>query len=409
MSPSRVEGPVVVLACCAAIFWIGTLVFGFPGVMAGYWREAFDASRADIGRILFFVLAAVGVSMFVVGKLQESLGPARLVAAGSVAGALATVLLPMATSIAGVYLWAFVTGASSALIYLPGLTVVQRWYPLRRGLVSGLFNLFFGGSAALASPLYGFLLRDFGYGTLVGTAAAMTLVFGLAAAPLVRFPPGRAAPPASGKTGMPVPPISLTVSQSLRTQSFWLLWCTWALGGAGGVSMVLLSVSFGLSRGLDAGRAVLLLTAFNLTNGLSRLISGYVSDRIGRKWTLATVFILAAAAYFLLDRVEGLGAWMALIAVIGFALGSMFAVSAPLASDCFGLDHFGAIFGLVFTAYGFVAGVLGPWLSGVVLDATGGDYRWVFTYLGSFYLVSAILILKTTPQSECVLPDPQAG
>ena len=62
-----------------------------------------------------------------------------------------------------------------------------------------------------------------------------------------------------------------------------------------------------------------------------------------------------------------------------------FAVSAPLATDCFGMTHFGAIFGLVFMAYGFVAGPLGPWLSGHVLDSTQGNFQVVFTYLVSIH------------------------
>ena len=52
--------------------------------------------------------------------------------------------------------------------------------------------------------------------------------------------------------------------------------------------------------------------------------------------------------------------------------------------DCFGVKHFGSIFGLVFTAYGFVAGFIGPSVSGYVLDATSGNFHAVFTYLGLF-------------------------
>jgi OFA family oxalate/formate antiporter-like MFS transporter len=56
------------------------------------------------------------------------------------------------------------------------------------------------------------------------------------------------------------------------------------------------------------------------------------------------------------------------------------------------MTHFGTIFGMVFTAYGFLAGALGPWLSGYVLDVTGGNYNRVFFYLGGFFLLSTVLI-----------------
>jgi OFA family oxalate/formate antiporter-like MFS transporter len=50
------------------------------------------------------------------------------------------------------------------------------------------------------------------------------------------------------------------------------------------------------------------------------------------------------------------------------AFGTLFSVSAPLVGDCFGMDHFGSIIGLIFTAYGFVAGIIGPWFTGRLLD-----------------------------------------
>ncbi|MBO8182436.1 MAG: hypothetical protein H0Z28_06545 [Archaeoglobus sp.] len=84
---------------------------------------------------------------------------------------------------------------------------------------------------------------------------------------------------------------------------------------------------------------------------------------------------------------------------MGFAFGTMTAVSAPLTSDCFGLKHFGAIFGLVFTAYGFIAGIIGPSLSGYILDFTG-NFKLVLLYLGIFCLLSSFLILKVRPTAR---------
>jgi OFA family oxalate/formate antiporter-like MFS transporter len=77
---------------------------------------------------------------------------------------------------------------------------------------------------------------------------------------------------------------------------------------------------------------------------------------------------------------------------IGFAFGTLFSVSAPLVSDYFGLEHFGVIFGLIFTAYGFLAGLLGPSLSGYLLDLWG-NYGYVFYYLGTFSMVASLLMV----------------
>lgn len=81
----------------------------------------------------------------------------------------------------------------------------------------------------------------------------------------------------------------------------------------------------------------------------------------------------------------------------GFRLWHPVRGERPLATDCFGLEHFGAIFGVVFTAYGFLSGALGPWLGGHLLDATGGDFALVFGYLGLFFMASAGLIFLVRP------------
>ena len=174
-----------------------------------------------------------------------------------------------------------------------------------------------------------------------------------------------------------------------------------ALVGAAGISMVTLSAGFGLSMGLPLAEALILLMAFNLTNGVSRLVSGFLSDLIGRRLIMSLAFLMAAAAYFTLPNVEALATWAALSAVIGFAFGTLFAVTAPLVGDCFGMTHFGSIFGLVFTAFGFVSGALGPWLSGYLLDLTGGNFRLVFFYLGSLLLIASTMVWGASRHTEC--------
>ena len=131
--------------------------------MSGYWKSTFDIGRADVGRIMFFILSPVGFFMFFFGKLLERWAPGKLIVTGGAVAAVSTFLLPRAGSFSGVCLWAFVMGGATAMIYLSGLTVTQQWFPRRRGLVSGVYNLCFGVSAALMAPLYGRWLGEWGY------------------------------------------------------------------------------------------------------------------------------------------------------------------------------------------------------------------------------------------------------
>lgn len=61
------------LLCCVAIFFVGSFVFGFPGMMASYWQETFDVGKEDVGRLMFFILIGTGCSMYLTGKLQETI------------------------------------------------------------------------------------------------------------------------------------------------------------------------------------------------------------------------------------------------------------------------------------------------------------------------------------------------
>ncbi len=417
------RGILALVGSCVAIFWPGAVIFGYPGVMAPRWQEVFGVGSGATGSVMFFLLAGVGTFMFAVGRWQERASTRLIVSLSAVICGLSLFIASYAPSIHFIYLWAFLTGASSCFIYLPGLTVVQRWFVRRRGLASGAVNLFFGIGGAIMAPVFSNLLLTMGYEPMNRLLVVLIMATGLIGAQFVETPerlgyatglsggaetgPARAngeqnqsrwKNPRAGTTEKPAAVArSLTLKESVKTRSFWFLWVTWALQGAAGIAMVTLSVAFGLARGFPMESAALLLTAFNLTNGLSRLLSGFLSDLIGRYRTLTSTFFAAAIAYFLLIHTEALGAAAVLAAVIGFSYGTLFAVSAPLVSDCFGLKHFGAIFGLIFTAFGFLSGVLGPSLSGYLLDRTGDNFAPVFIYLGVFCVLSGFFIRMVVP------------
>lgn len=393
MGGAKRRAILAVIGSSLATFWPGALAFGYPGVLGPYWRETFQVGSAATGNIIFFMLASLGIFMFLVGRWQERWGARTILAIGGVLCGVNMVTAAYANGIAMVYLWAFINGAASCFTNMPALTLVQRWFPGRRGLMSGIVNLVFGSAAALMSPLFGRLLTVIGYGPMNLALGAMALATGLLAAGLVSDPTKLGLQPIAGGRGAAVlPSRSFTVRQALRTRDFWFIWLAWATAGAAAIAMVTQSINFGIRQGFELESAVIILTAFNLTNGLSRILTGYFSDRLKRTFTMTVTFALAAAAYFILPHTSGVAVAAVLAAFVGISLGTLFAVSAPLVADRFGMKHFGAIFGLVFTAYGFVAGPLGPWLTGIMLDAGNVDFVVVFSYLGGLSVLGAVFI-----------------
>jgi OFA family oxalate/formate antiporter-like MFS transporter len=381
------------------LFWSGSLVFGYSGVISPYWKELLGVGSGEIGNLMFFLLFCVGAFMFVVGKLQEVVGFRIIVLIGIFLCSLGLIFVTNVTSIYTIYLWGVINGIQSSLVYIPTVTVVQMWFPRTRGLVSGALTMIFGLSAGIMSPIFLLMFQNFGYVGMNQILSVLILATGIPSSIIVSAP-------RIEEVEVDLP--SMTVKDSVKTRNFWLLWLVWALQGAGGISMVTLSIQIGLSKKFAISSAVLLLTSFNIMNGLSRFISGLISDKYGRNLVMSLSFFSAGISYILLIFSFDPVVSAVLTAVIGYSFGTMFAVSAPLASDCFGLKHFGAIFGLIFTAYGFVAGIIGPSLSGYIMDITG-NYAVSLLYLGFFCIVSSLLIMMVKPAMELKVYNSRSG
>jgi len=302
----------------------------------------------------------LGSSCFLVGHWQERYGTRKMITLGIILTSFASVVVAYASSIYAVYAWAFLNGLASSFVYIPTLTLVQRWYPGKKGVVSGIVSMVFGLSAALMSPLFGKMLVSLGYVSMNLYIAFLTLIIGLAGAYFARAPDSsekpasyfavtnrysRKKPQKLRGAGKVTGKISNLCRNAYTLEVSGFFWITWTLAGAAGVSMTILSTEYGLFRGFSLESAILLLTSFNLTNGASRLISGYFSDKIGpklhhehglpccRPWPISTF-----------PWADSFAACAFLAAVIGFSFGTLFSVSAPLVADCFGIEHFGAIF-----------------------------------------------------------------
>lgn len=392
------------MGCCLAIFWSGYLAFGYPGIMSTCWQEMYHVGAAETGTVVTFMLFALAVSMFFCGKIHMQIGMRKCILIGTAFNGIALLVLMQADSIYGVYIWGFFTNIGCSFIYGPGLTTAQQWMPHRRGMASGLLNFVFGISAAVMSPVWNRILENLGYNKMNLLLLMCILVTNLIAV-IFAASPDKAGltreekeaheslfhtAARNGSAGGDRLSPDFSVGQALKTKAFWIIWFTWVFMGASGISMVSLSKSYAISLGLSS---VVILTAFNIVNGAGRIVAGILSDILGGEAAGAIAFILSAAGYAVLPHLSGLAGVAAVAACVGFGFGTLFTITSPIASGIFGLKNFGMIFGLIFTAYGFIGGMLGPALSGIILDVTGGNYTVVFGYLAIFAMVGAVLML----------------
>ena len=393
-----------VVACALAIFNSGALFFGYPGILTVYCQGTFKATSSQTGWIMTFACLGVGLLMFLSGSIHAKIGTRKCFLTGSLILLADMILVNFAKDMTLIYLWAFLCGAGNGFIYGPGVTTVQNWMPRKRGLASGILNLAFGTAAAIMSPVYNALINSAGFKTMNYIIMGMIVVLtgiALTYAELPQFSRlsdelsfelenekqlasmGSAASAAA----------SSSPKEALRTKGFWALWLCWAFMGAAGIAMVSLSGPFAISIGLSSA---VVLTAFNLTNGIGRFFAGTLSDLIGRNRTCCIAFLIGGAGYFALPHLRNIILVCIAAAFVGFAFGTLFAATAPRISDLFGLEHYSMLLSLVFSGYGLVGGLLGPAFSGWLLEASK-SYLVVFCVLGAFCLLSAFFVTQANP------------
>lgn len=273
--------------------------------------------------------------------------------------------------------YCLIAGASSGMTYGPMLCCVQRWFPERRGLATGLASGAFGFSTVVFAPLVSRLLASFELPVALRILGIVFLAVGICACLLIRAPEEQPA-------GAMEPDNSLTLRQAIRTPPFWLLALMCFFYNGTWNMLNPLVKSLGIERGLSAGAATVCVSLTGLMNASGRLLMSLLSDRIGRLRTLALLCgATALAAAGLIGAVGG--AYFAFILLASFAYGGPAGVTPAAMTDYFGPSHAGSKYGIVMLAVG-ISSVTFNALSSALRAATGG-------YTAAFLVGAATAVL----------------
>jgi len=347
------------------------------------------------------VLGAFAMAVIFGGRIQDQLGPRKVATAGGIILGLGLVLARFTGSFTPgpALAWLIATfsvlgGVGIGAAYVCPIATCVKWFPDKKGLITGLAVAGFGAGAFFFAPLAKGLISGVEYELLglklfalpelevFNTFLALGIVFlvaVVAGAQLLRDPPdgyvpAGCAPPESipGSTQRE----HFTPTQMLRTPTFWLLWLTYFAGCTAGLQVIMKaspiwqSFSFGAAtppiaeaefhRVTTAGTtAVSILAIFN---SLGRIFWGKVSDSIGRMKTLLAMFVVCGPAMLVLDGLRSFPEYLAGISVVGLCFGGFLALYPALTADFYGTKHLGVNYGWMFTAYG-AGGLFGPWLA----------------------------------------------
>ena len=381
-------------------------------VFTPYLKDA-GWSKTDSQVVFSLGLVSFAVVMVYAGKKLNTWGPQRLAFTGGI-------ILGLGYFLAGLFggtdfyslliLIGLIGGSGIGFAYVVPIAVGMRWFPDKKGLITGLAVAGFGFGAMLWVKLagsWGNLIEEIGLANtfmVYGVAfAAMVIIGGL----WMKMPPEGWKPAGFVEkhnvtsTGSGE---NFTSKEMLSTPQFYLIFFTFIFSSSAGLMAIGLMKLYpmealtanGFSKveaSAIAGTAMAVF--FSLANGLGRIIWGMISDKLGRKTSIVIMTATQGILMILFTYMAGTE-WLLYLgaSLVGFNFGGNFALFPTITADTFGIKNVGQNYPYVFLAYG-VGGVLGPILGGILGDM--GNFSLAFIILGIALLFGTVLILFVKP------------
>jgi OFA family oxalate/formate antiporter-like MFS transporter len=416
-----------------------------------------DWSETQVTLPVQIVLAAFALAVIFAGRIQDRVGPRIVATAGGIilgAGLILAKFTDLFPSGAAL-VWLIATfsvlgGIGIGAGYVCPIATCVKWFPDKRGLITGLAVAGFGAGAFFFAPLAKALISGGAY-ELMGARlfnlpqlgvfntflvlGVIFLVCVVAGAQLLNNPPAGYVPagwtPPQAKTAAAAAAKSdFSLTEMIRTPTFWLLWVTYFIACSGGLQIIMKASPIWQSVSVNglmppvpaavfseiAAAGALAVSVIAIFNSTGRILWGIVSDRIGRKAALILIFGLCGAALLVLDFLTGFPLFLTFVSIIGLCFGGFLALYPALTADYFGTKNIGVNYGVMFTAYG-AGGIVGPYLAAALMRVVGevayesknaageivqklftvGDYRPAFIVAGIACLIAAALVTQIRP------------
>ncbi len=348
-------------------------------------EREFGWNREQTSWVFTVAIVAFAATFVVAGRLQDARGPRVVAFTGAVLVSAAFLLASFTTSLVFLYTaFGLVVGIGNGFGYAAPMPVASKWFPDRRGLVIGLMVGGYGAGSAVLGPVATALIEAHGWRVTFRLLGVLFFVMGMIGASLLRNPPhGYRAPAPAAAMPIAVTAPDHSTSEMLRTPTFYALWIAYCLGTTAGLMTISQLVPFARAAGWSPAIATLAITVGAVGNAGGRILSGWLSDRVGRLTTLRVMIVASAAA------MPALFAWRhdavlfyLCVAAVYWCYGTQLSLFASTTADFYGTRNVGMNYGVLFTAWG-TAGVLGPFIGARAFNLTH-DY-------GSAFTIAAVL------------------
>ena len=375
MSNENLESKRWLIAIAAIVMQLclGTVyawsVFKKPFMTAHGWGETET-------QVTFMIcIGMIGIAAAFGGTLVDKKGPKFVATIGGVLFGIGTLLAGLADQIGSIWLlylgFGFIAGLGNGFGYITPIATLIRWFPDKRGLVTGLAVMGFGGGAFFMGKIAPPMVISMGVANTFYIWGVIFLVLVPLAAQLYKNPPKGWLP--AGFTPKATSGVSaadsFTFDEAFKTPQWWMLWAMLFLNVSAGLGLIsqLSPMAQDVVRKSNPEMAAAalalvggsILAYASIFNGLGRLLWAWTSDAIGRKNVFIIMFITQAILYVLLPQIDNQLIFTVVACYLLACYGGGFATMPAFAADSFGPGYIGKVYGIMLTAWG-AAGIVGP-------------------------------------------------
>lgn len=351
--------------------------------------------------ISIFVL---GISAFFGGLWLNRSGPRIVALTGGVLYGLGVFLASFSDR--GLW-WLYLTygvigGIGLGFAYIVPVAVLVKWFPDRRGLITGIAVGGFGAGALITAPVATRLIQTVGVLHTFAYLGIAFLIVTVVAGSVMQNPPDGWKPAGWTPTATQAAQRAkrdYTLPEALRTWQWWALWFLLFLNTSAGISVISQEAPMfqELAR-VSAVTAAGMVGIVSLGNALGRVFWAAVSDVITRRATFFVMFLIQVVLFWFLPNITSATMLTVVAFIILLCYGGGFGTMPAFAADYFGAKNVGPIYGLMLTAWGF-ASAFGPLLIAYMRQATG-TYREALHVIAGVMLISAVLPILVSPPRE---------
>ncbi|HZK21438.1 MAG TPA: OFA family MFS transporter [Oscillospiraceae bacterium] len=340
----------------------------------------FNGSNADAGLAFSILLGVLTLGSTIGGFLEQKYSPRPVVIIGGVILAIGFFLASKTTPENGYMIWityGIIGGFGMGMTYSTTIACCQRWFPDKRGFITGIIVSALGFGGVVFTPLAEYFIKTYGNGTPgIGELVAFKwfsvifLIVCVIGGMFVKNPPkgftlGGDTPAKVKKENFNH---DFTPLEALKTPQFYALTVTLLLACMAGLMMIAFGKTIADYQESLKSIAVAGVMAVTLFNSFGRLFWGFVSDKIGRKNTILILLISTMVLVLLVKLVVSSVLLFVLIALIGFLYGGYLGTFPAITADYFGAKNVGMIYGMVLLGFG-IGAVAASYIGGYFLDA----------------------------------------